>query len=62
MRKLSLEELLSEYINKTETNFQNQQASIKNLEQQAGQIVAIIANRPSDTLSSDIEKNIRSKY
>ncbi|XP_022864581.1 uncharacterized protein LOC111384524, partial [Olea europaea var. sylvestris] len=50
-RRPSLEDLLAQYITKTETNFQTQQASIKNLEQQVGQIAA------QGTLPSNTETN-----
>ncbi|XP_022876995.1 uncharacterized protein LOC111395240 [Olea europaea var. sylvestris] len=38
---------------------QPEEVSIKNLEQQVGQIATVIANRPPGTLPSDIEKNPR---
>ncbi|XP_022883158.1 uncharacterized protein LOC111399906 [Olea europaea var. sylvestris] len=56
-RRLLLEDLLAQYITKTETNFQNQQASIKNLEQQVGQIAAALSGRAQGTLPSNTETN-----
>ncbi|XP_022875808.1 uncharacterized protein LOC111394287 [Olea europaea var. sylvestris] len=56
-RRPSLEDLLAQYITKTETNFQNQQASIKNLEQQVGQIAAALSGRAQGTLPSNTETN-----
>ncbi|XP_022883520.1 uncharacterized protein LOC111400337 [Olea europaea var. sylvestris] len=58
-RRPSLEDLLAQYITKTEINFQNQQASIKNLEQQVGQIVAALSSRAQGTLPSNIETNLK---
>ncbi|XP_022883647.1 uncharacterized protein LOC111400465 [Olea europaea var. sylvestris] len=54
-----LEDLLAQYITKTETNFQNQQASIKNLEQQVGQIAAALSGRAQGTLPSNTETNLK---
>ncbi|XP_022857778.1 uncharacterized protein LOC111378774 [Olea europaea var. sylvestris] len=56
-KKPSLEDLLAQYITKTKTNFQNQQASIKNLEQHVGQIAAALSGRAQGTLPSNTEIN-----
>lgn len=52
-----MEDLLPQYITKIETNFQNQQASIKNLEQQVGQIATALSGRAQGTLPSNTETN-----
>ncbi|KAL2461703.1 Uncharacterized protein Adt_45123 [Abeliophyllum distichum] len=59
-----LEKLLSkfikkteQYMNGTETSFQNQSASIKNLETQMGQMAVAISARVPDMLPSNTEVN-----
>ncbi|XP_022856211.1 uncharacterized protein LOC111377359 [Olea europaea var. sylvestris] len=63
-KKPSLGEMFNQYIQKTDkvfqqidTNFQNQQASIKKLETQIGQIAQQLAERSQGTLSSNTMVN-----
>lgn len=58
-KRSSLEKLVAQFITKSKTNFQNQQATIKNLETQVGQIAAILANRVQDILPSDTKNKPR---
>ncbi|XP_073124805.1 uncharacterized protein [Henckelia pumila] len=48
---------MTNFISSTDTRLQNQDASIKNLETQLGQLANIIAGRTQGTLPSDTEKN-----
>ncbi|XP_057418707.1 uncharacterized protein LOC130712907 [Lotus japonicus] len=57
--KKSLEELLESFINRSETNFKNQEASIKNLENQFGQLAKQVAERPPGKFPSDTVVNPR---
>ncbi|XP_073127370.1 uncharacterized protein [Henckelia pumila] len=56
-KKPSLEDLMTNFISSTETRLQNQDASIRNLETQLGQLANIIAGRTQGTLPSDTERN-----
>ncbi|XP_062102932.1 uncharacterized protein LOC133813918 [Humulus lupulus] len=51
----SLESMLKEYIVKNEAIIQSQAASLRNLENQVGQLANELRNRPHDTLPSDTE-------
>ncbi|XP_073132930.1 uncharacterized protein [Henckelia pumila] len=55
--KSSLEQMMQKFISSTETRMQNQDASIKNLENQIGQLAKTISSRDQGTLPSDTEKN-----
>lgn len=55
----SFEDLLVKYITKIEIAILNQQASIHNIENWVGQIVAALSNRPYGAFPSDTEKNLR---
>ncbi|XP_073118857.1 uncharacterized protein [Henckelia pumila] len=55
--KSSLEQMMQQFILSTETRMQNQDASIKNLENQIGQLPKTIFSRDQGTLPSDMEKN-----
>ncbi|XP_073139096.1 uncharacterized protein [Henckelia pumila] len=55
--KSSLEQMMQKFISSTETRMQNQDASIKNLENQIGQLAKSISSRDQGTFSSDTEKN-----
>ncbi|XP_073121149.1 uncharacterized protein [Henckelia pumila] len=55
--KSSLEQMMQKFISSTETRMQNQDASIKNLENQIGQLAKSISSRDQGTLPSDTEKN-----
>ncbi|XP_073120421.1 uncharacterized protein [Henckelia pumila] len=55
--KSSLEQMMQKFIPSTETRMQNQDASIKNLENQIGQLAKSISSRDQGTLPSDTEKN-----
>ncbi|KAL0313025.1 UNVERIFIED_CONTAM: hypothetical protein Sradi_5701800 [Sesamum radiatum] len=58
-KKSNLEDLLSNFITAANTLFQSQDASIRNLEVQLGQLVSIVSERKERQLSSDTEKNPR---
>ncbi|XP_019052130.1 PREDICTED: uncharacterized protein LOC109114251 [Nelumbo nucifera] len=58
-KKSNLEELMTKFIDSAETIFQNQEASIKNLENQVGQLAQMISARIPGTLPSNIEVNPR---
>ncbi|XP_052197322.1 uncharacterized protein LOC127804491 [Diospyros lotus] len=65
-KKPSLEDLVatiakttSDYVAKTNTIFQNQQAAIRNIEMQIGQIANMVNNRAQGTLPSTTENNPR---
>ncbi|XP_073137280.1 uncharacterized protein [Henckelia pumila] len=49
--------MMQKFISSTETRMQNQDASIKNLENQIGQLAKSISSRDQGTLPSDTEKN-----
>ncbi|XP_075473985.1 uncharacterized protein LOC142505045 [Primulina tabacum] len=53
----NLEQMKSKFISSTETRLQNQDASIKGLENQIGQLAKMIANREPGTLPSNTETN-----
>ncbi|XP_075499282.1 uncharacterized protein LOC142537670 [Primulina tabacum] len=55
--KSNLEQMMSKFISSTETRLQNQDASIKGLENQIGQLAKMIASREPGTLPSNTEKN-----
>ncbi|XP_057418706.1 uncharacterized protein LOC130712906 [Lotus japonicus] len=60
--KRSLEELLESFINRSMNNFKNQEAAIKNLESQFGQLAKQLAELPqgksfSDTIVNSNQKN-----
>src|SRR5262249_37856648 len=58
-QKPSLEELMSKFISTSEARFQNQDASIKNLETQVGQLSKMMSERAQGTLPSNTEPNPR---
>ncbi|XP_010247674.1 PREDICTED: uncharacterized protein LOC104590651 [Nelumbo nucifera] len=58
-KKSNLEELMTKFISSAETRFQNQEASIKNLETQVGQLAQILSSRVQGTLPSNTEANPR---
>src|SRR5262249_54549399 len=58
-QKPSLEELMSKFISTSEARFQNQDASIKNLETQVGQLAKMMSERAQGTLPSNTEPNPR---
>src|SRR5262249_15210347 len=58
-QKPSLEELMSKFISTSEARFQNQDASIKNLETQVGQLAKMMSERVQGTLPSNTEPNPR---
>ncbi|XP_073133663.1 uncharacterized protein [Henckelia pumila] len=49
--------MMQKFISSTETRMQNQDASIKNLENQIGQLAKSISSRDQGTLPSDTDKN-----
>ncbi|XP_062094356.1 uncharacterized protein LOC133800415 [Humulus lupulus] len=55
MQSRSLESMLKEYIVKNEAMIQSQAASLRNLENQVGQLANELRNRPHGTLPSDTE-------
>ncbi|XP_073129591.1 uncharacterized protein [Henckelia pumila] len=55
--KSSLEQMMQKFISSTETRMQNQDASIKNLENQIGKLAKTISGNDQGTLPSDTEKN-----
>ncbi|XP_031264274.1 uncharacterized protein LOC116122580 [Pistacia vera] len=56
-KKSNLEEMMVKFLSTTETRIQNQEASIKNLEAQIGQLANIISGRQQGHLPSDTERN-----
>ncbi|KAL0445302.1 UNVERIFIED_CONTAM: hypothetical protein Slati_2252900 [Sesamum latifolium] len=58
-KKNNLEDMLSNFITAANTRFQNQDAFIRNLEVQVGQLVSIVSGRKEGQLPSDTEKNPR---
>ena len=56
-KKSDLEELLKSYINSNETRLKNQEASLKNLENQVGQLASLLSERSQGSLPSNTEKN-----
>src|SRR3954471_12211748 len=55
----SPDDMLSKYIEANEARMKNQEASIKNIETQIGQLTNLLTNRVPGALPSDIEKNPR---
>ncbi|XP_073281946.1 uncharacterized protein [Primulina huaijiensis] len=55
--KTNLEQMMSKFISSTETKLQNQEASIKGLENQIGQLAKMIPSREPGTLPSNTETN-----
>ncbi|XP_073120506.1 uncharacterized protein [Henckelia pumila] len=55
--KSSMEQMMQKFISSTETRMQNQDASIKNLKNQIGQLAKAMSSRELGTLPSDTEKN-----
>ncbi|XP_062113789.1 uncharacterized protein LOC133824824 [Humulus lupulus] len=55
MQSSSLENMLKEYIVKNEAMIESQAASLRNLENQVGQLANELRNRPRGTLPSDTE-------
>ncbi|XP_073127237.1 uncharacterized protein [Henckelia pumila] len=55
--KSSLEHMMQKFISSTETRMQNQDSSIKNLENLIGHLAKTISSRDQGTLPSDTEKN-----
>lgn len=60
---------MTKFINAAETSFQstvaslwNQHASTPNLENQIGQLVKIISERPQGSLSNNTESNLRVQF
>src|ERR1044072_7847063 len=53
--KKSLEELLESFMNRTENNYKNQEAAIKNLENQLGQMARQMNERPPGKFPSDTQ-------
>src|SRR5262249_53362872 len=58
-QKPSLEELMSKFISTSETRFQNQDTSIKNLETQIGQLAKMMTEKKQGVSSSNTEPNPR---
>ncbi|XP_031266309.1 uncharacterized protein LOC116124712 [Pistacia vera] len=56
-KKPHLEELVTKFVNSTETRFHNQEASIRNLETQMRQLANSISGRAQRTLPSDTKNN-----
>ncbi|KAL0412296.1 UNVERIFIED_CONTAM: hypothetical protein Slati_3819300 [Sesamum latifolium] len=57
--KSNLEDMFSKFIATTDTRPQNQDASIRNLEVQIGQLVSIVSGRREGQLPNDTKKNSR---
>ncbi|XP_073288032.1 uncharacterized protein [Primulina huaijiensis] len=55
--KSNLEQMMSKFISSTETRLQNQDASIKGVENQIGQLAKMIPSREPGTLPSNTETN-----
>ncbi|XP_073152284.1 uncharacterized protein [Henckelia pumila] len=55
--KSELEKMMMKFIFSTETRLQNQDSSIKNIENQVGKLARMISSREPGTLPSDTEKN-----
>ena len=58
-QRRSPEDMLSKYIEANEARMKNQEASIKNIETQIGQLTNLLTNRAPGALPSDTEKNPR---
>ncbi|XP_073309942.1 uncharacterized protein [Primulina huaijiensis] len=58
-KKSSLEQMMSKFISSTETRLQNQDASIKGLENHIGQLAKMIDSRDPGTLPSNTETNLK---
>ncbi|XP_073153477.1 uncharacterized protein [Henckelia pumila] len=56
-RSSSMEQMMQKFISSTETGMQNQDASIKNVENQIGQLAKAMSSRELGTLPSDTENN-----
>ena len=56
-KKSNMEELMTKFVIATEARLQNQEATIRNLETQIGQLANYVSNRPQGTLPSNTEKN-----
>ena len=56
-KKPNLEELLTTFIQKVETRFHNQEATMHNLEMQMSQLAQLTASRQQGALPSNTEKN-----
>ncbi|KAK1378573.1 hypothetical protein POM88_025317 [Heracleum sosnowskyi] len=56
-KKLTTEDLLLQYMKKTDALIQSQSASMRALEMQLGQLASAINNRPQGSLPSDTEPN-----
>ena len=54
-----MKKLLKNYINSNEIRLKNQEASLKNLENQVGQLASLLSERSQGALPSNIEKNPR---
>ncbi|XP_075524564.1 uncharacterized protein LOC142556966 [Primulina tabacum] len=59
--KSSLEQMMSKFISSTKTRLQNQDASIKGLENQIGQLANMIASRDPGTLPSNTETSLKER-
>jgi len=57
--KPSLEDVMTKFISTVEQKFSNQEASIRNLEAQIGQLANLMADRAQGSLPSNTEKNPR---
>ena len=58
-KKSELKDLLKSYINSNETRLKNQEASLKNLKNQVGQLANLLFERSHRALPSNTEKNPR---
>ena len=58
-KKSDLEDLLKSYINSNETKLKNQEAFLKNLENQVGQLANLLSERSHGALPSNKNKNPR---
>ncbi|KAL0394619.1 UNVERIFIED_CONTAM: hypothetical protein Slati_4428100 [Sesamum latifolium] len=58
-KKSNLKDMFSNFITTANTQLQNQDASIQNLEVQVGQLVSIVPRRNQGQVPSDTEKNSR---
>src|SRR5262249_30939398 len=58
-QKPSLEDLMSKFISTSEARFQNQDASIKNLETQIGQLAKMMTERTQGASSSNAEPKLK---
>ncbi|KAL0367368.1 UNVERIFIED_CONTAM: hypothetical protein Sradi_3626900 [Sesamum radiatum] len=58
-KKSNIEDVLSKFITTAKARFQSQEASIRNIEVQIGQLVSMVSGRREGQLPSDTEKNLR---